>query len=299
MNDDFNISAVWKIFGYESEEEMEKEHERKRVEADLPDYTSEIIKSFIVTDISFWLDRIPKEIKMPKTEIIIPEIHGYDFFQIIESKNTVQWKKDAWERDVIAVQKAAQKIGYPVFLKSGLISDKHSWNCVAMDDMDLRNKMYTNMELIGRADFILESWAVREFHTNTNPAFISNRKSGMPVNKERRYFFENGKVIAHMPYWIEEAFQLTEDEALILSYKKDFRIIQEVTGWEEKLKLVNTETEEEIKYLTGLTELVAQNFVDTNIPWSVDWMWTTDGWLLIDMADGRRSWGYEDIKNEN
>jgi hypothetical protein len=123
-------------------------------------------------------------------------------------------------------------------------------------------------------------WAVREFLDleTSFTAFYGD----MPINKERRYFIENGKVICHHPYWPDEAFNSYYDRR-----KKD-----EPTDWKNKLDILNYESPEEIEYLSKLSCRISESFEDK---WSLDWAMTKSGeWYAIDMALAKRSYHWPD-----
>jgi hypothetical protein len=104
----------------------------------------------------------------------------------------------------------------------------------------------------------------------------------MPVNPERRYFVENGKVICRHPYWIQEAVEKgTKPEKL-------------PENWREIATAMNIQTQEEIKLLTGYAEQVSKVLDGF---WSVDFCKAKDGrWILIDMANGELSWHPDDCQ---
>lgn len=99
--------------------------------------------------------------------------------------------------------------------------------------------------------------------------------SKMPVNPERRYFVENGKVLCHHPYWIKES--------IIKPSKKN---------WSQLSDIMNHETTGEISTLLKYASLVSCNLDGF---WSVDFCLALDGrWILIDMALGENSWHPKD-----
>lgn len=158
--------------------------------------------------------------------------------------------------------------GYPAFLRTGLTSGKHDWRrtCFVPDAADLVSHMRAICEYSEMVDpaggLSTEVWVLREL-LNTRPAFEAFR--GMPITRERRYFFEDGEVIGHHPYWPPEAIsgEISSPE------------------WRGRLHRLNHESPEEVFELTKLTEKVAAVIPGA---WSVDWLWTLHGWFLTDMA---------------
>ncbi len=163
--------------------------------------------------------------------------------------------------------------GYPIFLRSGQTSGKHSWRhtCFVPSKEMIEKHVYGIWEFSEMVDICglpTHVWAVREMLKVESPftAF-----SGFPVTKERRYFFKNGEVVGHHGYWPPEAIEDNTDDP----------------DWMSKLHVLNFETNNEIAELTALTKTVARAFDGA---WSLDWLWTTDrGWVAIDMAEAHRS----------
>lgn len=179
------------------------------------------------------------------------------------------------------VKVVCDTIGYPCFLRTDLASGKHSWkkSCYIDGKTELWKHIFEVTEFNLMADIMgldFKAFAVREFIQMDSrfTAFYGD----MPVNPERRYFFKNGKVICHHPYWIEEAM---EDQKV------------STPNWRDLSREINTETPEEIELLTKYTLMVAEKLPEGS--WSVDFCKAKDGrWILIDMADARRSWHPED-----
>ncbi len=100
----------------------------------------------------------------------------------------------------------------------------------------------------------------------------------MPVNPERRYFIEDGRVLCHHPYWIKEAIHKPS-----------------VENWESLSDEMNQEPDGEVGLLTNLAEIIGQKVGGF---WSVDFCKAKNGgWFFIDMAMGENSWHPEDCPN--
>jgi len=172
----------------------------------------------------------------------------------------------------------------PVFLRTDEFSNKHFWrkSCY-LDNID--NLKRNLMEIISGsrfADFLgglpIEALVVREFIPMDTKfhAFYGE----MPVNPERRYFIKDGKVQCHHPYWIEDAVKNPSIE-----------------NWREAAEDMNIETEDEVDILRGYS-LIAASVIDGY--WSVDFCKAKDGrWILIDMAEGEKSWHPSSCKYSN
>ena len=172
----------------------------------------------------------------------------------------------------------AAKVGYPLFLRTDLQSGKHGWirTCFVKDDVHLLDNLFGVAEEndLGACSFgpDYEAFVFRKF-LELETAFIAFYGQ-MPINKERRYFIENGEVVCHHPYWPEEAFLEHTDEG----------------GWQEKLAELNYE-HDEIEQLTAYAKQVSAALPGY---WSVDFARAKDGkWYLIYMALGIESFHWE------
>jgi hypothetical protein len=179
-------------------------------------------------------------------------------------------------------REAIIRLGLPVFIRTDQLSGKHEWkytcflNSPKKKDLESHIRSLVNASLgcdiMGRP---VRAFAFRKYlySAYTYKAFM-----GMPVSPERRYFIENGKVICHHPYWIDEAIRNPSAK-----------------NWRELSAAMNTETDEEVKILTRYAEIISRK-VDGF--WSVDFMQTMGGdWTFIDMATGERSWHPEACPN--
>jgi hypothetical protein len=172
---------------------------------------------------------------------------------------------------------AAAQYGYPVFLRTGHGSGKHQWKdtCFVPDRESLQHHVLSLLEWSEIVDFMglpTETWVVREML----PLVTLFRAFGgrMPVNKERRYFIADGRVVCRHPYWPPASIQDPDCE-----------------DWGERLMMLNRETDEEVRSLTALSERVAQAFDGA---WSLDWAASIDGrWYAIDMAVASESFHWK------
>lgn len=177
--------------------------------------------------------------------------------------------------DAQALAEAAERIGYPLFLRNDLTSGKHSWGrtCYVPSREAFLRHVYRVIE-----DAELHwAWpvlalAVREYVPleSTFEAF-----DGMPVSRERRYFADGGVNLCRHPYWPEEAIA---DGDWRRTLPED---------WRDRLAALNLEREDEA-VLRPMAEAVTRELGGT---WSVDFARARDGrWLLIDMALAASSW---------
>lgn len=216
-------------------------------------------------------------IPQPKTEVLV-----------IEPKDLVPLMNevvpDAFTEKVKAV---CDRMGYPCFLRTDLASAKHVWkrSCFIgnpnVDRVPLWEHIFEVVSFNLCADIMgldFKALVIREFIPMDSrfTAFYGD----MPVNPERRYFINDGNVLCHHPYWIEEAIADSKQPS--------------IPNWRKVAKELNIETEEEIELLTSYAEMVAKQFEGY---WSVDFCKAKDGrWILIDMARGERSWHQKSCK---
>lgn len=193
-------------------------------------------------------------------------------------------KPPNWDAFLASLRAAAEEVGgYPVFLRTGHGSGKHEWRetCFVPRATALPAHVYNIVVWSNVVDFIglpTNVWAVRQMlpMLSTFTAF-----DGFPVNKERRYFIEDGKVLCHHSYWPEFAVEGHTTEP----------------GWQAKLAALNEETPDEVAMLTKLSEHVASAFAGDGA-WSLDWAQTQHGtWYAIDMAEMRRSFHWPGCPN--
>lgn len=178
----------------------------------------------------------------------------------------------------------AKEIGYPLFLRTDLASGKHSWekSCYVEKEEDLFKHIWEVVEFNFIADIIglpCEALVFREYIPMASQFTAFWGK--LPISPERRYFIRDGKIECHHPYWFEGAIEKSGFPPLTF-------------GWKKILEEMNKEPDEEVDLLTMYSDLVAR-VLDGY--WSVDFCKARDGrWILIDLAEGEKSWHPEHPK---
>ena len=214
----------------------------------------------------FWWPLIKSlPIRQPKTAIV--KVGSDVFCDFLDSRNTLAEFTGEFER-------AIQEIGYPLFLRTDIMSAKHSWveTCFVPDRPAFQRNLFRLIDE-NLAAFCDEPSALvfREYIPMATE--FTAFGGGLPIGVERRYFVADGEVLCHHPYWIEEAVEKGRPN--------DIR-------WREKLQKLNEETREEIVILSGLARQVARVLPGY---WSVDFCLSASGeWVLIDCAPGALSW---------
>jgi len=233
--------------------------------------------------ISYWLPLLQTAgVKTPKTILVYTDI---DFTGYMDGRASAE-QTARLGLFCDELQRAALKLGgFPVFLRTGHTSDKHSWykTCLLFRIEDIASHVLALAEFSYLADMMglpTDVWAMREL-LPTEPIFTL--RHGMPVNKERRYFVRDGKVICHHPYWPQDAVQehFVVKKSLKLNLNAPIKRAPPCHDWKKKLAAANAETDAEIAELMTLSTRVSRVVPGA---WSVDWLWTKNGWYCIDMA---------------
>lgn len=223
------------------------------------------------TCLSWWFPLVEAAgLPVPVTEIV--RYDAGDLALLVDGE-----MPSGFEELVGSIQRAGDRLGWPVFLRTGHISAKHDWNdtCYVPGPEQVGRHVAALVEWSSMVDIMglpTAVWVVREMLAVEAPfsAF-----GGMPVARERRWWIADGAVVGHHPYWPPDAL-------------RQGRAPQ---GFETWLAALNEETAEEIGELRCLTEAVA-----AAVPgrWSVDWLFSPGrGWVLIDMAEAERSWVWD------
>jgi hypothetical protein len=210
----------------------------------------------------YWFPRIRPLVPTPKTVWV-------------EVDDGILWDlENPLPMDVAdALKLKANEIGYPLFMRTANVSGKFEWKdtCyVASEDRLLSNIHHLvefNLCLMPTPN--MEAIVFREFlEMDTKfTAFSGN----MPINRERRYFINHGKVVCHHGYWPLDAI-----------------VNPSVPGWEGLLVELNAELPGEVGLLSEYAERVGKVLDGF---WSVDFCRQKNGeWVLTDMAVGERSY---------
>lgn len=219
-------------------------------------------------NISYWLPRLLNSgVLVPKTILVPTEL---DLISLCDGE-----LPEGFSLFLDELQKAAEKIGWPIFLRTGYGSGKHDWlrTCYVETPAKLSSHVGALVEWSACVDiwgFPTTTWAVREF-LPLESLFTAYR--GMPVNRERRYFFHEGHTVCHHPYWPSDAVKLGKPS---------------IENWEVALQELNADCGDDLIALTTLTEQVGRYFDGA---WSLDWAKSRGGaWIAIDMAPAALSW---------
>lgn len=218
----------------------------------------------------YWYEKI-KDLEIPQPETIILELS-----EDIRAEFYERFPKALLTK----IKPIANKIGYPLFVRTDLSSIKHSWEktCYIENEAKLKQNIFNliiDNICINFLGLPYEALVFRRYIPLEAgfKAFWGN----MPVAKERRYFLKDGKVQCFHPYWPEDAI-----------------LNPNVANWKEILRKQNKETKSEIKLLSNYALMVG-DVLDGY--WSIDFAYGQDKkWYLIDMATGEDSYHWIECK---
>ena len=224
--------------------------------------------------LSFWFPRIRDAgIPVPKTTIVRTDLQ---LSYLLDGETP-----EGFEGFLDEIGKACDEIGYPLFLRTGHTSGKHRWSdtCFLKNKESIPSHIANLVEFSALADFIgLDDsvWCIREF-LETNPIGFCPDYGGMPVNREFRFFVDDGKILCRHSYWPLKALNQG-------GLSGDFPF-----GWyEEFCKLPEGSELDDIAKKAGIA---------CGGRWSVDILETAKGWYLTDMAEADRSFHWDGCPN--
>lgn len=228
------------------------------------------------TSMLYWYPPTKKlDIPQPKTEIALQK-DVKDWFKILDTELD--------DEDKASLERKADYIGYPLFLRTDHSSAKHDFQdtCFIAGKSTLYRNLHNLFEVNYCHDLYPEAVILREYITLdwSFKAFAC-----MPVAPERRYFISDGKVICHHPYWVEDAIQFYCE-----NYVPPY-------DWKDKLQNMNTESKIETTLLKGYAEKIA-SVLDGEF--SVDFAkGRNKQWYFIDAASAIQSWHPDETEDSS
>ena len=227
------------------------------------------------TDMAYWFPLVKRTgVPIPKTVLVKTSIN---LIPLLDGE-----KPPGFDGFMVKIKGAIKKIGLPCFLRTGYLSGKHDWKetCFVNDLSKIGHHIYNLAEFSAIADllgFPTNTWAVREmipvkmwFH-----AFVGE----MPVTREVRVFFRDKQIEHWQPYWPPDSIRQPDNP-----------------DWKSLIEECNTVTEEELATVFNLTHRLMTTFEGY---WSCDWLQDINGnWIMIDMADGDRSFKWNPPKKK-
>lgn len=224
------------------------------------------------TCITYWLPKLQDAgIPAPKTEFV--KIGGWHSLCGLLDGETppVAEELAKW------IGEAAERLGYPAFLRTGLTSGKHNWeNTCRLDaGANILRHIAEIVEFSECCSFIglaYDVWIVREWITGKQVC-ICSRYGNMPVCFEFRCFVRDGEVLCVHPYWPDGAIS---DGVPVGNpdWKRDHDAIAAAADME------------------AVRSLASRAGVAVGGEWSVDLFWDDKNarWIVTDMAEAGNSY---------
>lgn len=224
--------------------------------------------------LSYWYPILQKTgLPTPKTAIIQTEC---ELTRLLAGPDELEVKGlDCFLDHLIS---SMDLVGLPCFLRTGHTSAKHYWfDTCFINSVERDYLMHHITQIVEFSECACicglptRTWVVREL-LETDPAFRAFN-GDMPVNKERRYWIKDREVIGHHPYW--------PHDAIVKPIPKE--------RWHDNLTAIQKESQGEIELLTRMAKQAAGWFDGA---WSIDFLYTKNGWVCIDMAQAKDSFCY-------
>lgn len=216
------------------------------------------------------------EIPMPKTIII-------DFNEDQQTEIIMLCRGKILSNETEELLKEnAKKIGYPLFMRTDQTSCKHEWQntCYVESEGELINRLYHLIEESSMLDMLglpVDAIVFREY---IEMATGFKAFDGMPVNPERRFFAEDGKIVSDHAYWVEPAIRFRTGT-------------DEPNDWKERLAEMNANLEgEELERISNQVRIISKALTkELGGEWSIDFCKGKDGiWYFIDTAPSEVSY---------
>lgn len=212
----------------------------------------------------YWYPIVQKcGILSPKT-VLFP-FKGKLEYKIFDGKKSKEF--DAFVKQLEA---EADKIGYPLFMRTDETSNKYEWknSCYVESKEQIHGHLLNILEMIEMSMGLgFKGVALREFLT-LESAFTSH--NGMPVAKEFRLFVRDGKLECIHPYWPKASIHSKEP------------------NWDKKIYGLRVLTADD---LNAILKELSKFGSELHGYWSVDFCRTQkQEWYLTDMAVGKDSY---------
>jgi hypothetical protein len=235
-------------------------------------------------DLAYWFPRLETAgLRVPGTEIIRTDA---DLLSVLDGETP-----EGWDRLVGDIRRAADRMGYPAFLRTGHGSGKHEWarTCHLSGPTVVDRHVAALVEwsaLAGMFGLPTSTWVVREM-IPTDPLFTCRAYHGFPVTREFRVFVRGGKDadtgkrwagVEHIqPYWPEDA--VSQGQPDHHNWRQMLARASQLATLERDWLCVNAK---------AACDAVGGGY------WSVDCLEDRNGnWWITDMADGDQSFRFE------
>jgi len=237
--------------------------------------------------LSYWFPRlVGAGLPLPQTQIVRT---GVDLTPLLDGCTP-----DGFEGFHAELLTACERIGFPLFLRTGQGAGKHQWRktCFLRQPGDLAQHVAALVEWSHTVDFLglpHDVWCARELLPVT-PLAVLPAYGDMPLVREVRGFVADGMVICRHPYWpataIREGFPLKMSADWTDAEKPLQRELP--ADFDALVRQAQTFTPAEQSFHAALLGRVARSFAGDGA-WSVDIIETQRGWMVTDCALAERS----------
>lgn len=221
--------------------------------------------------LSYWFPRIEDEVPVPETEWI-KFSSGKDLLNVWSDDNSIF---------IIPLEnfvlEAADKLGYPAFLRTGRTSAKHEFEnaCYLEEGFDIKSHIGEILECshaVSVSGVAHNVWAVREY-LDGDVLFHCKQYGNFPVVRERRYFIDGDdeEILYSIPYWPKDALEAGKPD---------------VENWEDHMDFLHDFPDKGSMLAHDVSECVEGQ-------WSVDVFEAEDGLYVTDMAVAQSSYGWD------
>jgi len=178
--------------------------------------------------------------------------------------------------------KAAEHLGYPVFVRSDISSFKQRWesSCFIKDE----SALLSNIREVIRYSFLIRDGifapsaiVFREYVVLES--YFRCYSTGFPVSKEIRFFIKDRAVCCAHPYW-----------------NKELIVNPDTKNWKGLLRNACNLSKEDVLETLGLANRLAWAFPKSYL--SIDFAKTkSEKWILIDVGPGELSYHQQPCYN--
>lgn len=243
------------------------------------------LKVYTKNSMNYWFPKIENlGIPMPKTIFALHKESPFDYYGCLDGEPLPP-------EDEVAIALAADEVGYPLFMRSDLVSVKHEYvnTCYVRRRADLIPHLVRLIEGNALRDQPMTSIVLRK-HLHLAAKFKAFR--GLPIAPERRYFVVDGEVVCHHPYWPADAIHGKRTN--YAGYRKPpkkwgrhTKYLKLPGNWRQLLAEMNRESPEEIELLSEYASKIGAVLGDM---WSIDFALAfgpgnhSKRWYMIDAA---------------
>lgn len=221
--------------------------------------------------LSYWFPKIEAAgLPVPRTKLFnMPKEASADVWALFDGKES----NTGMSAFAAQIKEAAVEMGLPVFLRTDHTSGKHNWErtCYVTDADKIAAHIASIAEfseccgMFGELPW--DKWVVREF-LPIIPYGVCPGYGNMPINREFRFFVEDGEVKCFHPYWPAESLEQGGAPNTL--------------GYNNLCSLASKDERE-------LRDLASRAGKAVGGAWSIDMLDTERGWFITDMAEAHKS----------